>query len=113
MPNKMDKVELRIDFKKLSIAAFGFGFILIAVHELGDEICDWLTGHPATMSYARDRLLAHSVISRQRAALAPSGPKPHSLRDRRVGSLSENLAASPSGCSRKSAGCGPRAGTKS
>jgi hypothetical protein len=49
---------VRIDFKKLTIAAFSFGFVLIPVHELGHVICDRLTGHPATMSYARDRLLS-------------------------------------------------------
>jgi len=47
-----------IDFKKLTITAFTFGFVLIPIHELGHVICDWLTGHPATMSYARDRLLS-------------------------------------------------------
>ncbi len=35
-----------------------FGFFLIPVHEFGHVMCDWITGHPATMSYARDRLLS-------------------------------------------------------
>ncbi|MGA2534225.1 MAG: hypothetical protein ABSG19_14460 [Candidatus Aminicenantales bacterium] len=48
----------KIDFKKLTITSLIFGFFLIPVHELGHVICDWMTGHPATMSYARDRLLS-------------------------------------------------------
>ncbi|MGD0816634.1 MAG: hypothetical protein ABSA83_23840 [Verrucomicrobiota bacterium] len=48
----------RIDFKKLTITAVVFGFFLIPIHELGHVICDWITGHPAAMSYARDRLLS-------------------------------------------------------
>jgi hypothetical protein len=48
----------RIDLKKLSITALVFGFFLIPIHELGHVICDWITGHPATMSYARDRLIS-------------------------------------------------------
>ena len=51
-------LSARIDFKKLAIAACVFGFALVPVHELGHVTCDWLTGHPATMSYARDRLLS-------------------------------------------------------
>jgi hypothetical protein len=54
-----DKIRpAKIDFKKLTIASLIFGFFLIPVHELGHVICDWTTGHPATMSYARDRLLS-------------------------------------------------------
>jgi hypothetical protein len=49
---------VKIDFKKLTIASMIFGFFLIPVHEFGHVICDWITGHPATMSYARDRLLS-------------------------------------------------------
>lgn len=48
----------KINFKKLTIAALVFGFFLVPIHELGHVICDWSTGHPATMSYARDRLLS-------------------------------------------------------
>jgi hypothetical protein len=48
----------KIDFKKLTITAVVFGFFLIPIHELGHVICDWITGHPATMSYARDRLIS-------------------------------------------------------
>jgi hypothetical protein len=35
-----------------------FGFFLIPIHELGHVIGDWITGHPAAMSYARDYLLS-------------------------------------------------------
>ena len=48
----------KINFKKLTITSFVFGFFLVPVHELGHVICDWITGRPATMSYARDRLLS-------------------------------------------------------
>jgi hypothetical protein len=48
----------KIDFKKLTITALVFGFFLLPIHELGHVICDWITGHPAAMSYARDRLLS-------------------------------------------------------
>jgi len=48
----------KINFKKLTITSFVFGFFLIPIHELGHVICDWITGHPAAMSYARDRLLS-------------------------------------------------------
>lgn len=48
----------KIDFKRLTITALVFGFFLIPIHELGHVICDWITGHPAAMSYARDRLLS-------------------------------------------------------
>ena len=48
----------RIDFKKLTFASLIFGFILVPLHELGHVICDWITGHPAAMSYARDYLLS-------------------------------------------------------
>ncbi len=34
------------------------GFLLIPIHELGHVACDWITGHPAAMSYARDYLLS-------------------------------------------------------
>jgi hypothetical protein len=34
------------------------GFFLIPVHESGHVIGDWITGHPAAMSYARDYLLS-------------------------------------------------------
>jgi hypothetical protein len=48
----------KINFKKLTITSLIFGFFLIPIHEFGHVICDWITGHPATMSYARDRLLS-------------------------------------------------------
>jgi len=43
---------------RLIVASAIAGFLLIPVHELGHVICDWLTGHPAAMSYARDYLLS-------------------------------------------------------
>jgi hypothetical protein len=46
-----------IDFKKLSLTSLIFGFFLIPIHEFGHVLCDWITGHPAAMSYARDYLL--------------------------------------------------------
>jgi len=49
---------VKIDFKKLTITSLVFGFFLVPVHELGHVICDWVTGHPAAMSYARDYLLS-------------------------------------------------------
>jgi hypothetical protein len=56
MTDKSDSVK--IDFKKLTLTSLIFGFFLIPLHEFGHVICDWMTGHPATMSYARDRLLS-------------------------------------------------------
>jgi len=47
-----------IDLKELTITSLVFGFFLVPVHELGHVICDWITGHPAAMSYARDYLLS-------------------------------------------------------
>jgi hypothetical protein len=48
----------KINFKKLTITSLVFGFFLIPVHEFGHVICDWITGHPAAMSYARDYLIS-------------------------------------------------------
>ncbi len=48
----------KINFKKLTITSFVFGFFLVPIHEFGHVICDWIAGCPATMSYARDRLLS-------------------------------------------------------
>ena len=47
----------KIDFKKLSQSSLVFGFFLIPIHEFGHVVCDWMSGHPAAMSYARDYLL--------------------------------------------------------
>jgi hypothetical protein len=47
----------KINFKKLTVTSLVFGFFLVPIHELGHVICDWIAGRPATMSYARDRLL--------------------------------------------------------
>jgi hypothetical protein len=56
MTNKNGSIE--IDFKKLTITSLIFGFSLIPIHEFGHVICDWIAGHPASMSYARDYLLS-------------------------------------------------------
>jgi hypothetical protein len=48
----------KINFKKFTITSFVFGFFLVPIHEFGHVICDWITGHPAGMSYARDYLLS-------------------------------------------------------
>ena len=49
---------MKLDFRKLTITSIIFGFFLIPIHEFGHVICDWITGHPAAMSYARDYLLS-------------------------------------------------------
>ena len=49
---------MKLDFRKLTITSIIFGFFLIPIHEFGHVICDWITGHPAAMSYARDHLLS-------------------------------------------------------
>ena len=49
---------MKIDFRQLTITSIIFGFLLIPIHESGHVICDWITGHPASMSYARDYLLS-------------------------------------------------------
>ncbi|HTX19375.1 MAG TPA: hypothetical protein VMG34_12025 [Bacteroidota bacterium] len=46
-----------INARRFAITSLLFGFLLIPIHELGHVIGDWLTGHPAAMSYARDYLL--------------------------------------------------------
>lgn len=48
---------MKLDFRQLTITSIVFGFFLIPIHEMGHVICDWITGHPAAMSYARDYLL--------------------------------------------------------
>jgi len=47
-----------IDFTTLTVTSLIGGFLLIPFHELGHVICDWISGHPAAMSYARDYLLS-------------------------------------------------------
>jgi len=47
-----------INFRTLTVTSLIGGFFLIPVHELGHVVCDWITGHPAAMSYARDYLLS-------------------------------------------------------
>ncbi len=48
----------KISYKPLTITSLIAGFFLIPLHELGQVVCDWITGHPAAMSYARDYLLS-------------------------------------------------------
>ena len=50
--------RMKIYFRQLTITSIIFGFLLIPIHESGHVICDWITGHPAAMSYARDYLLS-------------------------------------------------------
>lgn len=54
----MRNESMKIDFRQLTITSIIFGFLLIPIHESGHVICDWITGHPASMSYARDYLLS-------------------------------------------------------
>ena len=49
---------MKLDFQQLTITSIIYGFFLIPIHEFGHVICDWITGHPAAMSYARDYLLS-------------------------------------------------------
>jgi len=49
---------MELDFRQLTITSIIVGFFLIPIHELGHVIGDWITGHPAAMSYARDYLLS-------------------------------------------------------
>ena len=49
---------MKIDFRKFTITSIIAGFFLIPFHEFGHVLCDWITGHPAAMSYARDYLLS-------------------------------------------------------
>jgi hypothetical protein len=46
-----------IRFKTMAVTSLIGGFLLIPFHEFGHLVCDWITGHPAAMSYARDYLL--------------------------------------------------------
>ena len=47
-----------LNFKTLTLASIVVGFFLIPLHEFGHVLCDWITGRPAAMSYARDYLLS-------------------------------------------------------
>jgi len=49
---------MKLNFRQLTITSIICGFLLIPIHEFGHVICDWITGHPAGMSYARDYLLS-------------------------------------------------------
>ncbi len=49
---------MKLDIKILTMTSIVFGFFLIPIHEFGHVLCDWITGHPAAMSYARDYLLS-------------------------------------------------------
>lgn len=57
-PRQLAEERLKISFKILTITSLVAGFLLIPLHELGHVVCDWITGHPAAMSYARDYLLS-------------------------------------------------------
>ena len=57
-PQLADASLRKIDFRTLTITSLIAGFLLIPLHELGHVVCDWITGHPAAMSYARDYLLS-------------------------------------------------------
>ena len=57
-PRLAEASVLKINFKTLTITSLIAGFLLIPLHELGHVVCDWITGHPAAMSYARDYLLS-------------------------------------------------------
>ncbi|MGA7721210.1 MAG: hypothetical protein WCA84_08525 [Ignavibacteriaceae bacterium] len=48
-----------LNIRQLTITSIIFGFFLLPVHELGHVIGDWVTGHPAGMSYARDYLFTN------------------------------------------------------
>ena len=48
----------KLSFRKLTVVSLIGGFFLIPLHEFGHVLCDWITGHPAAMSYARDYLLS-------------------------------------------------------
>jgi hypothetical protein len=48
----------KINFKTVTVTSLIAGFFLIPFHEFGHVVCDWVTGHPAAMSYARDYLLS-------------------------------------------------------
>jgi len=57
-PKSADASPRKINFKTLTITSLIGGFFLIPFHELGHVTFDWITGHPAAMSYARDYLLS-------------------------------------------------------
>jgi hypothetical protein len=48
----------RISFKTMTVTSLIGGFLLVPLHEFGHVVCDWITGHPGAMSYARDYLLS-------------------------------------------------------
>ena len=54
-----EHTTMKLDFRQLTLTSIIFGFFLIPIHEFGHVICDWITGHPASMSYARDHLLSN------------------------------------------------------
>jgi hypothetical protein len=57
-PNLVETTMRTISLKTLTVTSLIAGFFLIPLHELGHVVCDWITGHPAAMSYARDHLLS-------------------------------------------------------
>jgi len=58
LPASRKSSALQINFLKFTITSLIGGFFLIPLHEFGHVLCDWITGHPAAMSYARDYLLS-------------------------------------------------------
>ena len=48
---------MKLNIRLLAIVSAICGFLIIPVHEFGHVVGDWITGHPAGMSYARDYLL--------------------------------------------------------
>ncbi|MGD1006987.1 MAG: hypothetical protein ABR980_07150 [Ignavibacteriaceae bacterium] len=58
--NNLPPVYKELQLKQIIITSLIAGFFLLPIHELGHVICDWLTGNPAGMSYARDYLLGNS-----------------------------------------------------
>jgi hypothetical protein len=47
-----------LNIRQLTITSIIFGFFLLPVHEFGHVIGDWITGHPAGMSYASNYLFS-------------------------------------------------------
>jgi hypothetical protein len=58
LPASRKSSAQEINFPKFTVTSLAGGFFLIPLHEFGHILCDWITGHPAAMSYARDYLLS-------------------------------------------------------
>jgi len=50
---------MKLNFKQFTITSIISGFLLLPFHEFGHVLSDWITGHPAGMSYARDYLFSN------------------------------------------------------